>query len=228
VTAAALEAVSWVLSSGLDVEGWEEAPPSATFESGTVAGSTGCNRYTGPYVLDGPTLELGSLAVTLMACLPPRDAVERDYLAALGRVGAWRVEDGELGLLDGSGGELLRFAPVTVTGKWIVAAFLRGDGVASTLADTEISLVLGDDGSAVGSGGCNVYRARYSAERGSIEISEPFTTRKFCAEPEGVMEQETAYLAVLPRARKYRLDGHSLHLLTPEGALVATLVRAGR
>jgi hypothetical protein len=42
------------------------------------------------------------------------------------------------------------------------------------------------------------------------------------------MEQETAYLAVLPRARKYRLDGHSLHLLTPEGALVATLVRAGR
>jgi len=225
VTASPLESVPWVLASGLDAEGWEEAPPSAAFEDGRVAGSTGCNRYTGPYVLDGPSLELGPLAVTLMACLPPRDAVERAYLAALERVAAWRVERGELGLLDASGGELLRFTSATLAGKWVVTAFLRGTGVTSTLPDTEVTLVFAEDGSLVGSGGCNVYRARYTAEGGSIEIAPPFTTRKLCAEPEGVMEQEAAWVGVLPTAARYRLDGGVLHLLSGEGTIVATLAR---
>jgi len=149
-----------VLASGLDAEGWEEAAPSAAFVDGRVAGSTGCNRYTGPYRVDGSSLELGPLAVTLMACLPPRDAVERAYLATLERVAARRVESGELVLLDASGGELLRFTPTALAGKWVVTAFLRGTGVTSTLPDTEVTLVFAEDGSLVGSGGCNVYRAR--------------------------------------------------------------------
>jgi heat shock protein HslJ len=226
--AAALEGVPWVLASGLDVEGWEEAPPSATFEGGTVAGSTGCNRFTASYALDRESLRLGALALTLMACLPPRDAVERAYVAALEQVAACRVEDGELTLHDANGGELLRFAPATLVGKWIVAAFQRGTGVSSTLADTEISAVFADDGTLVGSGGCNVYRTKYSTDGGSIEIAPPFATRKACAQPEGVMEQEAAYLDVLPRAARYRLDGSSLRLLTAEGTIVAALTRATR
>ena len=223
----ALEGTPWVLASGLDVEGWEEAAPSATFEDGRVAGSTGCNRYTGPYTLDGELLALGPLAVTLMACPPPRDAVERAYVAALERVAGWRVEDGGLSLLDASGDELLRFAPATLSGKWVVTAFLRGNGVSSTLADTEITLAFGDDGMLVGSGGCNVYRAPYTADGGALEIAEPFTTRKACLEPEGVMAQEAAYLEALPKAVRYRLDGGMLDLLTAEDTIVATLARAG-
>ena len=224
---AALEGIPWVLASGLDVEGWEESAPSATFEDGRVAGSTGCNRFTGTYAVDAESLALGPLATTLMACLPPRDAVERAYVAALERVARWHVEHGELALLDANGDELLRFAPATLSGKWVVTAFLRGTGVSSTVADTEITLVFEDDGSIVGSGGCNVYRATYTAEGGSIEISAPFTTRKLCAAPEGVMEQEAAYLAILPDARRYRLDGGSLHLLAADDTIVATLIRSG-
>ena len=89
-----LEGVPWVLVSGVDVEGWEQAAPSATFEDGKVAGSTGCNRFTASYTVDGDALELGQIATTRMACPPPADAVERDYTAALGRVTAWRSEDG--------------------------------------------------------------------------------------------------------------------------------------
>ena len=224
---AVLEGIPWVVASGLDVEGWEEAAPSATFEGGRVAGSTGCNRFTGPYTLDGESLALGPLAQTMMACLPPRDAVERAYVAALERVARWRADDGELALLDANGDELLRFAPVTLSGKWVVTAFLRGDGVSSTLADTEITLVFGDDGVLVGSGGCNVYRAPYTAAGGVLEIAEPFSTRKACLEPEGVMAQEAAYLDVLPKAVRYSVDGGTLHLLTTEDTIVATLTRAG-
>jgi heat shock protein HslJ len=46
-----------------------------------------------------------------MACAPPADAVEREYLAALGRVAAWRTETGELALVDANGAELLRYRP---------------------------------------------------------------------------------------------------------------------
>lgn len=116
---------------------------------------------------------------------------------------------------------------VALAGKWVVTAFRREGELARTLPDTEITLVLADDGSVIGSGGCNVYRATYAVSGGSIEIAAPFSTRKACLQPDGVMEQEAAYLEVLPRARSYRLDGDTLHLLTAEGSTVAELARAG-
>jgi heat shock protein HslJ len=83
-----------VLSSGLDVEGWEQTAPSVTFADGTVGGSTGCNRFTASYTLDGDAVELGMVASTQIACPPPADAVERAYLDAIGRVAGWEL-DGE-------------------------------------------------------------------------------------------------------------------------------------
>jgi len=227
VDAASLEGTPWVLSAGISVEGWEQAAPTATFEGSAVSGSTGCNRFSGRYALDGDALALSALATTLLACAPPLDAVERAFVAALERVAGWRVAGGELALLDATGEELLRFAPASLAGKWVVTAFRRDGEVTSVLADTEITLALADDGTLVGSGGCNVYRATYAVAGGSIELSAPFSTRKACLQPEGVMEQEAAYLQALPTVARYRLDGRVLHLLTARDTLVATLTRAG-
>jgi hypothetical protein len=66
----------------------------------------------------------------------------------------------------------------------------------------------------------------YATDQGGIEISPPASTRKACAAPEGVMEQEAAYLAALPTAAQYRLDGGSLALLSADGTYVASYVRA--
>jgi putative lipoprotein len=110
---AALEGVVWVLQAGLDVDGWEAVAPDATFEAETVSGTTGCNRYTGPYTVDGDALEIGVLATTRMACAPPADAVELAYIAAFEQVAQWRAEDGELVLLDSDGAELLRYGAET-------------------------------------------------------------------------------------------------------------------
>src|SRR5262245_31399603 len=92
--------VPWVLAAGLDVQGWEKAPPSATFADETIGGSTGCNRFTAPFTVDGDSLELGNIAATQMACIPPFDTVERAYLAALGKVASWRMDGSSLVLLD--------------------------------------------------------------------------------------------------------------------------------
>jgi heat shock protein HslJ len=222
----ALEGTPWVLASGVDVEGWEDVAPSATFAEGMVSGSTGCNRFRGSYSIAGDTLELREVAMTAMACPPPADVVEREYGAALESVRAWRVEEDELVLLDGDGAELLRFRAATPVGSWQATAVLRDDAVASLIAGTELTASFAEDGSLSGSAGCNTYRTSYTTRKGRIEIDPPAATKKACAEPEGIMEQENAFLAVLPTASRFEVAGPSLELLTAEGTIVATFTHA--
>jgi heat shock protein HslJ len=215
--AASLADVPWVLSSGPDVEGWETAAPSATFAEGTVGGSTGCNRYTAPYTVEGDALEIGMVAATRIACPPPADSVERAYLSALARVTTWRAEDEELVLLAEDDVELLRFRTSTPVGDWEATAIQSGTAFASPLPGTEITARFAGDGTLTGSAGCNTYRTTFSTDRGGIEIASPAATKKACAKPAGVMEQDAAYLAALPTATHYRVDGGSLALLRADG-----------
>jgi heat shock protein HslJ len=220
-----LEGVPWVLASGLDVEGWEETAPSATFADGTVAGSTGCNRFTASYTVDGDALEIGQIASTRMACAPPADAVEREYVAALGRVTAWRLENGDLALVDADRAEVLRYEAATPVGSWQATGIRQADAVVSPIPGTEITASFDEAGTLSGSAGCNSYTATYTTDVGEIEITAPASTMKACVEPEGVMEQEAAYLLALPTAVRYRVAGRSLELLTAEGTLVASYSR---
>lgn len=104
------EETQWILASGIPLpQDVAITRPTACFEDGTVFGSTGCNRYTGGYAADGEVLTLGPLASTLMACVPPIDRIERDFVAALGLVAGGRLEGEELVLLDADHRELLRF-----------------------------------------------------------------------------------------------------------------------
>jgi heat shock protein HslJ len=214
--------VHWLLSSGLDADGWEAAPPSATFADETVGGLTDCNRFTAPYTVDGDVLEIGAVASTQMACPPPADAVERAYTDVLGRVAGWRLDDAELVLLDDDGSELLRYREATPAGEWQVAAFLNGNAISSPLLGTEITATFAEDGTLTGSAGCNTYRTTFTTDRGRIDIPPPASTKRACPAPEGVMDQEAAYLAALPTAVRYRVDGGSLALLSADGTYVAS------
>jgi len=219
--------VPWVLGSGVDVAG-SASVPSATFTDDTVGGSTGCNRFTASYTVDGDAMEFGTIATTRMACPPPADAVERAYLAALGRVTAWHLDGSQLVLADGDHNELLRYDEASPVGDWEVTAFLSGDAVSSPLAGTTITASFADDGTLTGSSGCNTYRTDFTLGRGSIQIEPPASTQMACAEPEGVMDQEAAYLAALPTAVGYRVDGGSLALVSADGTYVASYMRAAR
>lgn len=69
---------------------------TATIEFGTdgrVSGKSGCNRFTGTYTLTGEGLAFGPLALTRMACPPPRMQAERRFADAMARV--TRVTPGE-------------------------------------------------------------------------------------------------------------------------------------
>jgi heat shock protein HslJ len=72
---------------------------------------------------------------------------------------------------------------------------------------SEITLQF-EDGNLGGSAGCNSYGGSYEATDGRLSIPEIVRTEMACLEPEGVMEQEDAYLAALQSAAIYRMvDG---------------------
>jgi putative lipoprotein len=78
---------------------------------GQVAGSAGCNRFSGPCTVDGSTLTFGNLASTRMACADGMDQ-EAAFLAALARVRSWRIAGDRLELLDAGGASQAGFQAV--------------------------------------------------------------------------------------------------------------------
>ncbi|MCP9926571.1 META domain-containing protein [Cyanobium sp. CH-040] len=111
-----LRGTSWRLDS-LSRQGRQERPPAGgrpvelLFDTGSdrVSGSGGCNRLMGGFSLDGKALRFSPLASTRMACGEPVMAFEMNVLRALEQVRGWRIEAGELFLLDAGGSTLLRY-----------------------------------------------------------------------------------------------------------------------
>ena len=60
----------------------------------------------------------------------------------------------------------------------------------------------------------------------ALSVGTAAATRKMCAEPEGIMEQESAFLAALATATTWRLEGERLQLRSENGALAVDLVAA--
>lgn len=220
-----LEGVPWVLVSGVDVDGWEAVAPSLTFEDGQTSGSSGCNQFSGSYTVDGSSLELGELAMTAMGCPPPADEVERASMDALQGTAGWRLEGEELVLVDADDAELLRYRPASPEGSWVATGVLQGDAFTSILIGSEITATFDEDGTLSGSAGCNNYNASYTTEGDAIEIDAPSSTKMACPDPEGILDQEAAYLAALPTAVGFRVSGGMLELLSAEGSAVVTYTR---
>jgi heat shock protein HslJ len=220
-----LDGTPWVLTGGIDVAGWEQVAPTARFEDARLSGSSGCNRYGAEVTTDGAALKLGNIASTRMACPDgPGNQVEQAFLAALARVAAWRIDDGELSLLDGDDRALLRFRAASPLGSWTVTAFLQGDAVSTLIEGSTITAVFEDGGKLSGSAGCNRYSATFTLE--PFAIQSPLATEMACATPSGVMEQEQAFLAALRQAASYTVEGGTLTLLTRAGTIAVTLAAA--
>ncbi len=197
---------------------------TATFADDIVAGSTGCNRYHAPYRLDGTGLEIGPAAMTMMACEPERAEVERAFTAALARAAAWALAGDALELLDAGGHTLLHFVAAAVPAlagtRWVATAVNNGrGGVVSALPGVEVSAMFGDDGRVTGSGGCNRFFGPCALDGEAVSIGPLASTRMACLEPQGVGEQETAFLAALERAVSWSIREGRLQLRDADGAL---------
>ena len=77
-----------------------------------------------------------------------------------------------------------------------------------------------------GSAGCNNYSGSYQTSGSTIEFGPMAATRKMCAQPLGVMEQEAAYLAALEAAAEYDLRGDRLEIKNDMGEVSHVFTRA--
>lgn len=200
------------------------------FEGGRVAGSDGCNRYAAPYTVAGATLQVApNVATTRMAC-PPEVARQADaYAGALARARGYRVVGDELQLVAADGTVLATLAAQSqrLAGtSWRVTGYNNGrQAVVSALAGYEPTLAFGADGRVAGSTGCNRYGASYAQDGAKLSFGAPAATRRRCADPERIMEQEQQFLQALQDVATARIDGDRLELRSERGALAATLVR---
>lgn len=84
--------------------------PSLLVEpDGKVTGHAGCNGYFGSVIVAGEAMSFGNLGATRKACAEPAMSQEDRLLDALDSTRGYRLQDGNLVLLDGSGAPLVRF-----------------------------------------------------------------------------------------------------------------------
>lgn len=197
-----------------------------------VSGNDGCNAFTGGVTISEAGIHVDErLAGTMMACPDSVEARARAYRAALMGATGYRVSDAKLTLTDAAGNSLVVFAaaPVSLAGtRWEAISYNNGKhAVVSVVSGTMISATFGTDGRLTGNAGCNSYFAGYRLSGRSIAIEPPGATRRACADPAGVMEQEARYLQALATATQYRVSGDRLELRNDQGSLMAIFARRG-
>jgi heat shock protein HslJ len=113
--------------------------------------------------------------------------------------------------------------------KWVLA-LLNGNRL---IEGTEITLNL-EETSLGGSMGCNGYgggpdSGKYTAtDDGTLAISHPIAvTVQLCSTPEGIMEQEAAYIKALQGAAAYRVINDRLEIADASGETTLVFARKG-
>jgi heat shock protein HslJ len=226
-----LDGTAWVLTAvaGRQVPGGPVV--TLQFASGRLSGSDGCNRFAGSYSTSDSAFEVSPQIVsTRMACPEGVEAEARAFIAALAAAKGYRIDGARLLLLSAEGATLVSLAAqsLLIEGtSWNATAINNGrQAVQSVLNGTTVTLSFGAEGDASGSSGCNHYSGRYEASGSGISIGSIAVTEMSCASPEGVMEQEQAYLKALATAKSVRFEGDRLELRTDDGALAASFARA--
>ena len=101
--------------------------------------------------------------------------------------------------------------------KWVLESYGPLDNPADVIKDTGITAEFDrTDEQIRGTGGCNTYFSQYGTRRGNeLSILAPLArTEMWCAQPEGLMDQEDEYLTILGNAVTYRVTGDELSIFS--------------
>ena len=211
----------------VDVVG--DRPATFEFQAGRLSGSTGCNRFFSSYELTGDNLAVTSGGTTWMGCPEALAQQEAAILSGLPQIATYTQSADQLMLLDEAGDPLFALttpaAQFTQT-EWTLVAYNNGRGLVTPFADTQITATFNDETGLTGSAGCNTYRAAYEQTDNALTIGMAASTRRLCGQPEGVMQQEATFLAILPEVTTYALSPDQLDLKNAEGVTIAQFLPA--
>ena len=232
-TVTGLTGTSWTLDSYLTENGslvpvLPGTEVTARFDDdGKVTGSAGCNGYGGDYQLDGTTLSISSLVQTLKLCTEPEGIMEQEarFIDLLASAAGCRIENERLIVTDAEGTDVLVFVearavpPTPLAGtSWTLASLAGDDGTMIPIVPgTTVTAAFSVDGNVGGSAGCNHYGAGYTVDGANLAIEPAIRTEMYCNEPEGLMDQEDRYLALLTDVASYRVENDRLIFTDADG-----------
>ena len=238
---AALEGTNWRLTAMGPAEAPQAPVSGADFTaifirqpnvpSGNIAGGSGCNDYNATYTASLNEIKINPPTKTNNpGCAQGLPEQEAQYFSALNEARSYRILGDRLQIPYGDN-QLLEYTafipapppeggPLTVLNGsewWLVSM-----GSRTPLPGTQITAKFqinsdGVTGQVGGSSGCNSYKASVT---GVFTVGPAATTRMYCAEPQGVMEQETAYLAMLASSQNFSVANNQLLIGTASGVLV--------
>lgn len=227
-TVAPLADTAWILASlngRLPADG---GTATLSFGAdGTASGSDGCNRFSTTFTQQGANLTFGPVAATMMACGDAVMAQAAEFQSTLATVTGFQQSNRLLALFAGDVMVMTFISDEQLLDgtDWTVTMYNNGrQAVTSLLAGTEITLRFGAE-ELSGNAGCNNFFGAYSLDGKNIAVGQLGSTMMMCTEPEGIMEQEAAFLAALQSAATFRIEGNELWLRTAadEIALIATV-----
>jgi heat shock protein HslJ len=238
-----LEGTTWLLSAigGERIAGGEGIAGSEPPVAGTaptlsfhpenyLEANSGCNYLGVDYATDGNTFTLAEIHRTRFDCeLADMAAQDAAFFEAFTQIAAYGATEDALVFQDAGGVVILEYArkrppivdPALLGSEWLLVAL----GGAPPLEATRITLSFGPEGLG-GISGCNHYGGAYAlASEGALELEQVVLTAMLCLEPQGVMEQEQAFMAALDKVAGYRLGGDALEILDAAGEAVLTFSR---
>jgi len=221
-----LEGTEWVLAS-LDgnspVEG--STITLAFHNEDEISGNGGCNNYFTRYGASGDgfiTISQG-IERTKWGCDVPESVLQQEeaYFKALANAATYRVMNDRLEFDTAAGETILTFAmkeeppidPALDDTGWVLtslngSSLLEGSNITLNFAGGEVG----------GFAGCNAYGGEYTAaDEGTLTIGEMMITLMDCQAPEGILEQEAAYVEALRNAATYRVMGDRLEIANAAG-----------
>lgn len=239
-SAPGLTGISWSLDSYLDENGTlvpvlPGTTITARFDGEKVAGSAGCNQYSGGYHQNGTALSFSTLAQTLKFCVEPEGIMEQEarFMELIGSAAGWRIESDRLIITNTEGTDTLVFvkgdAPTELTGtSWTLLSLAGEDSTQIPVIDgTTATAIFSADGNVGGNAGCNSYGASYTVDGANLSIKPTTQTEMYCETP-GVMDQEDRYFMLLADVASYRMESDRLILTGSEGADLLVFEKAVR
>lgn len=191
------------------------------FSDGQAGGNASCNSYGAGYRQDGSKLTFEPAFSTMMYCEGVME-YESDYLSAFGTVQSFLLEANTLSLLDASGQAILVFSNPQPF-RDLTNTFWKAVMVGEISVPTDIEVTMNfADGQVNGKAACNNFFASYTQAEDLLSFSGAGTTKMACSET-GVMELETAFLAVLESVHNFKFEMGSLVLMDGSGAILAYL-----
>ncbi|MEA3334432.1 MAG: PKD domain-containing protein, partial [Chloroflexota bacterium] len=236
-----LEGTLWELVSIGAVDGTQYPIPETHFTaiftpspddspSGLMTGSSGCNEYGSDYIASLTRIKINLPRKQQNDCGDAIREREQQYFLGLNDATSYRILGDELEIFFDDRHQVMTFAgtPLPEGGRidlspldstfWYLVTLVDKPLLPETQITAEFTI---EDnriqGTVNGSAGCNDYQA--AIEPGFWVIPGGITL-KMCGSPDGIMEQETAYLSALGTASSFFLQDDLLIMPTDGGLLV--------